>query len=600
MTEDKTLKEKIERERQLRYYSHIEPTYAHKKTKEDIERINDPDTVGVGALLKLVLNNGDKYIIPGGKATESTPATILPIAYYTSYYDIKNETDLIEAMEKEIKDDTSGDVAFYYSKVLDTYKGDYQLFIKKDYLRHEQRREILRLALDHDNLEEIKDNITLDLLTYAYEKREPTDRERERWESLHITYRRDFLRVRFTLKDLILIYKAICDLKITLPESTQSPPALLEELNKIAPIREYRTRARAGEVDPIPHSDFLTLITNSAYDKALSLAKTPYKKAGLAPIQEDAKWDILEGRWKIDGVETDDILADEITNKKGEAIDIYRDTDFPLLQEFYSIFFRRFWDKNENKAPNEYEGDEIHNFFVPELLREISGSYNSKGGQIDEIINKINSFAGIAGVFWRENSPGKKRRYRKIFPLLILHKYDADSNLLQLSSPYFNYLLQELYDASIKKDKKGLPKKKKDGSPLIEATHSELIKKSILKERNKKAVVNVFLLVAQVEQAGSPSRTQKKEGEPRVVRRSIKTLIEENPELDRALEEALDTRRKNTLLKRTFEKTYELLKRETILYERYEDFTLDKAPIPTIQTLDECMIQITHNGKKLH
>lgn len=594
-----------ERQRQLLYYSHIDPTYAHKMTKEDWENLRNPDTVGVGTFLLHILNNGERYIVKDGKETESSPATILPIVYYCSYFDIKNEDDLIKTMEESkegSEPEMAKDIAFYYQTILDTYRGDYQLFIKKDYLRHEEKREILRLALDNDALSEIKDNITLDLLTYVYEKREPTLSEYERWNAINPDLRRRFFYSRFTLGDLIRIYKGLCDLHIVLPETTQSPDYILEELEKIAPVKEYKTRARAGAVDPIPHSDFLSLITSPAYDKALSLARIPYKKAGLVPIQEDTKWDILEGRWinVIDGEETEDILADEITNKKGEAIDVYRDTDFPLLQEFYSIFFRRFRDKNENRDPDNYEGDEIHNFFVPELLREISGSYQLKGGYIDELINKINSFAGIAGVFWKENAPGKKRRYRKILPLLILHKYDADNNLLQLSSPYFNYLLQELYDASIKRDKKGLPKKKKDGSPLLEATHSELVRKSIIKERNKRAVANVFLLVAQVEEAGSPSRTMKKDGEPRVLRRKVKTLIEENPELEKAIEEAKDTRSKNKILNRTFEKTYELLEKETLLYERYENFTLKEAPIPTIQTLDECTIQIVHDGKKLH
>lgn len=605
--EEKTMTDKEkeleeERQRQLLYYSHIDPTFAYKETREDREKIRDPNTIGVGALLRLVLNDGDKYIVKDGKATESSPATILPIVYYCSYNTIENEDDLIQAMkkDKEEKDETAKDVAYFYQTILDTYRGDYQLFIKKDYLRHEEKREILRLALDNGALEEIKDNITLDLLTYAYEKREPTLRERERWEALHYTYRRHFLLMRFTLGDLIRIYKALCDLHIDLPETTQSSEATLEELNRIAPIKEYRTRDRAGEVDAIPHSDFLSLITYPAYDGALSLARLPFKKAGLAPIQEDTKWDILEGRWMKNGEETEEILADEITNKRGEAIDVYKDTDFPLLQEFYSIFFRRFRDENENRDPSEYEGKEIHNFFVPELLREISGSYNIKGGYIDEIIKKINSFAGIAGVFWKETRPGKKRQYRKILPLLILHKYDADTNLLQLSSPYFNYLLQELYDASIKRDKQGLPKKKKDGSPLLEATHSELVRKSITKERNKRAVVNVFLLVAQVEQAGSPSSKEREEGISRVVRRKVKTLIDENPELEKALEEAKDTRSKNKILNRTFEKTYELLEKETLLSDRYENFTLKEAPIPTIQTLDECTIEIVHDGKKLH
>lgn len=46
------------------------------------------------------------------------------------------------------------------------------------------------------------------------------------------------------------------------------------------------------------------------------------------------------------------------------------------------------------------------------------------------------------------------------------------------------------------------PTVKKDGTPLLEVSHSYLVKSSIVKERNKRAVEIVMVVVTTIEQSG--------------------------------------------------------------------------------------------------
>lgn len=118
---------------------------------------------------------------------------------------------------------------------------------------------------------------------------------------------------------------------------------------------------------------------------------------------------------------------------------------------------------------------------------------------------------------------------------------------------------------------------------------SSSLNSSIAKERNKKAVENVIIITTLIEQKGD-----------RILHITAKEIIERNPQLKQGLE-GKSTAQINVVLKRAFQKTWELLDTQTKLKEQYEDICLpdpcDAKNIPTKSTLN-MVFSFPHNGKK--
>ena len=161
--------------------------------------------------------------------------------------------------------------------------------------------------------------------------------------------------------------------------------------------------------------------------------------------------------------------------------------------------------------------------------------------------------------------------------------YDAESNTIRFASPYMTRLIKRIYNVSIRKNKKGNPQLKKDGTPLLEVSHSYLVKSSIAKERNKRAVEIVIAVVITIEQAGKNTPHLK-----------ASTIINRIPQLQKAFNATKTTSNKNLLLSRTFKKAWELLDSHTKLRDKYPNITLpdpnNPKNIPTTSTIDMVFI----------
>ena len=121
---------------------------------------------------------------------------------------------------------------------------------------------------------------------------------------------------------------------------------------------------------------------------------------------------------------------------------------------------------------------------------------------------------------------------------------------------------------------------KSDGTPQMLPSHSYLIKSSIAKERNKKAVEIVTIVVTTIEQAGPA-------GVPHI---KARTIVERNTLLSETLSKCVRDSNRNTILKRAFTKAWELLETQTDLRKKYPDIALpdpnNPMMIPTMATLD--------------
>ena len=136
--------------------------------------------------------------------------------------------------------------------------------------------------------------------------------------------------------------------------------------------------------------------------------------------------------------------------------------------------------------------------------------------------------------------------------------------------------------------RKATPESKRNGQPMLYPSNSFLVKPSIVSERNKAAVENVFIIVQLIEQAGN-------NGIPHI---KAKTLIERNEALKARLKKSTNPVQ---LLRRVFKKTWQLFREQTLLVEAYEDIELPDSnnieQIPTFGNLDH-VFNFRHKGKK--
>lgn len=330
--------------------------------------------------------------------------------------------------------------------------------------------------------------------------------------------------------------------------------------------KSYRTKSKADNTtDNLPSN--LAIITNDKYKNSLTLQQN-----GGAYLQPLATTEGLQYDGEnlfFQGFPASEATLREINKDKDVPIEAI---DLPLLRMFYSIILSDF-EQNTKKLG---VVNEVVTVYVPDLAAILGKKRNLSKNDITSIIEKTSSFQTIYGVI---KDPDRPNGIGTAVPLLVWMGYDAESNTIRFASPYMTRLIKRIYNVSIRKDRKGSPHLKKDGTPLLEVSHSYLIKSSIVKERNKRAVEIVMVVVTTIEQSGKNTPHLK-----------ANTIIERIPQLQRAFNKTKTTSNKNLLISRTFKKAWELLESQTKLRDKYPNITLpdpnNPQNIPTTSTLN--------------
>lgn len=329
--------------------------------------------------------------------------------------------------------------------------------------------------------------------------------------------------------------------------------------------KSYRTKSRAEDAtDSLPSK--LALITNDQYRESLSLQEQ--RGSYLVPLVSDEDMTYDGKTLFIKDFPASEASLREINKDRDVPIE---SIDLPLLRMFYSIILEDFM-----KNAKEFGVvNETVTVYVPDLAKLMGKGRNISKKDIEAIIKKAASFQTICGVL---KDPKRPNGIGTVLPLLLWSGYFEDTNTIQFKSPYMIELIRRIYDVSIRKDKLGNPKLKKDGTPVLEASYSYLVNSSIVKERNKKAVEIVMLVVETIERAGH--------GTPHL---KARTIIKRNAQLQEAYNKATPNN-KNRVLSRAFKKAWELLETQTSLRKKYPDIVLpdpnDPKNIPTVTTLD--------------
>ena len=337
----------------------------------------------------------------------------------------------------------------------------------------------------------------------------------------------------------------------------------------------HRTRPEESSVLKLPNRQ--ATITMKPYTTAISFCQEGNAYLELLQKEFVGKLKIHNEKIYSEGQlqELSEAEIQTITTKS------YIDTiDLDMLRTFYSVILREY-EKNEYQK---IDSDIV--LYVPELLAILGKKSNKSQNQINELINDINQYKNIVGVFKRNNGT---RIYKKYYSLLNFNFYDEEYNTISFKAPYLEYIIKYLYQASFLKDAKGNTKLNKTGKPITIATHSYLIKSEIAKERNQTAVENVNIIVTLIEQAGK--------GIPHI---SAKTIVERNPLLKLRLEES-QPRNRQQVLDRAFKKTWELLHTMTVIEDAYPGIQLpdpqNPANCPRYKLLDKTVFEFPHNGK---
>ena len=348
---------------------------------------------------------------------------------------------------------------------------------------------------------------------------------------------------------------------------------LTEALRKFR-ASTYRTKAQAEKaIRDIPQQLAVPTLRNYQYVMSLKASGNAY----LQPLASTNGLKFSDGKMYFIGNDIQPVSEVELQNmttKEGiETIEL------GMLRIFYSIILTEF-EKTGYKQLRD-----VITLYVPDLAECMGLQRNLNKQAIQRIIGTIQSFHTIVGVMHgtRNGKPSQS-----LYPVLNFEGYDDKLNTISFSSPYMNMVIQTVYKLAIARKKNGEPKLTQRGDYMRKPSHTFLIKTSIVKERNKAAVENVLLITQLIEQCGDHT--------PHI---SALTLIERNPQFEQRLAAA---KNKTTLLKRTFETTWRILREQTHLEEKYPGIQLpdpnDPAMIPTMRNLSSIVFTFTHHGKK--
>lgn len=337
---------------------------------------------------------------------------------------------------------------------------------------------------------------------------------------------------------------------------------------------KYRTKTeakKAGAITQGPENLIIPTLPEYQYSMSLYSGKGG---AYLQPLNNMENLQFKNGSLYFADAQMREVSEAELRDlRTKEGIN---NLDLMSLRLLYSILFAQF-----QQSGYKVLQDQII-VSVPVLAQRD----NPNKEEINAVLEKIKSYHNVMGVIKNDRNGRSRESY---YQVLNFEYYDDKRNIVAFSSPYMNYVIKNAYSISIKRNSKGEQITKKDGTPVLSASHSYLIASDLAKERNKAAAENVVLLVETIERAGGKGAHIK-----------AKELVKRNVQLADRLQK--DPEHATQLLGRVFKKTWELLRTRTRLLETYDDIQLpdpnDPASIPTMSTLDSTVFTITHNGKK--
>lgn len=298
--------------------------------------------------------------------------------------------------------------------------------------------------------------------------------------------------------------------------------------------------------------DSILFPTLSGYEHSTSLYPSGFAYLQLLKSMEKISFEkgklFLKGE---DGVRefSEMDLKDRRTNKGIEEINL------PYLRTLYGLILLNYSQKLYARA-----GDiAIITMPISQLAEVFGFTAHINDKVCSDIQAIVGSYHNVVGVI--RHASGKESYYQ----VLNFRSYNAETKEISFDSPYMEYLINAILRKAAIKGKDGNPKLLSSGEPSYKAHYSECIKPTIRKHRNMNAIENVFIIVSGIERAGKQAYE---------FHISARNLIKQNIAFGQAITSAKNRDTAAKILKRTFEKTWELLWNETTLRDEYEEIEL--------------------------
>ena len=364
--------------------------------------------------------------------------------------------------------------------------------------------------------------------------------------------------------------------KILQTENIAMDRSLPELLSNYSAPAIYRKNSTA---DIVKYPKSLIVPTLPQFQNAMSLFQEG--KAYLYPSIDTSNLVFERGKLFFAGSEPLRMITEvELQNFRTNE-SITEITGLPILRAYYSILLTTYEEllKRNEKLPKVLE------LYVPDLAEYLGMERNVNQKTVHSIMSQFRSFDHVMGVMHVTRNGRPDKSY---FPVLSFLGYDAKRNVIEISSPYLVHVIDNIFRAAIRLNRKKQPMLNKKGEPFRLPSQSYIINPNISRERNQTAVENVVIIVTTIEQAGNNT--------PHI---KASTIIERNPQLQERIAKTAENHR-NRLLQRVFKKTWELLRIQTNLSTVYKDIQLpdpeDSKNIPTLKTLD-MVFKFPHDGK---
>ena len=353
------------------------------------------------------------------------------------------------------------------------------------------------------------------------------------------------------------------------------------------PQKKYRTRGQIrtpGAIVDVP--DRLALPSRESFEGVLSTIENPngYLLPIAPPVIPELRFE--NGILYFQDMEASKVGLVRFKDRTPEAVE---KIDTPLLHALYTIQLQQTLARIETpedlmEVIEEYSRlDHTATIYMPSLLKMLGYKPNCGKDEEDAIFEKIRDLEDIFGGCEKRRSG--KRAFYNYLPVMKVMGRDEDENTISFVSPYINDVIRRILDDSRQKNKDGSPRKMRSGEPFMNPSHSYLVKSTIAKEKNKRAVEIVFALAVLVDQAGN--------GTPNI---RVQTLVDRCPNLKAALDAAPNAKRKNAILQRAFSRAWQLMEEQTIIRGAYEEVELPTL-IPTTRKMQD-VIRIGPNGRK--
>lgn len=199
-----------------------------------------------------------------------------------------------------------------------------------------------------------------------------------------------------------------------------------------------RTKKKAGEIDEVP--TVIPTITNKKYQNAMTLNAD--STAYLQPFSSVDNLVYENGQILFRGLPASAATLKEYFTSTG-----IENFDLPLLRLFYGIILNRFaktWKEDQS-----IEG--YVTIYYPDLAKKLGKSSNISKSDVQSCIDSIMQFQTIMGII-DNGSKGTE-----IIPVLVYMGNDTEKNTISFASPYMVKVIKNVFNASIRKNKTGLP-----------------------------------------------------------------------------------------------------------------------------------------------